>query len=65
MAGPGDDAFDTRAFYAAKTATDGDRRYLFGWLATRAGEQDDQPWEWGGNLVVHEISRPRNGGFVV
>jgi beta-fructofuranosidase len=61
---PGDDAFDTRAFYAAKTATDGDRRYLFGWLSTRASEQDDQPWEWGGNLVVHEISRAERG-FVV
>ena len=34
---PGDDAFDTRAFYAAKTATDGDRRFLFGWLVDARG----------------------------
>ena len=33
----------------------GTRRFIFGWLATRVGEQDDGAWQWGGNLVVHEI----------
>ena len=61
---PADDAFDTRAYYAAKTASDGDRRFLFGWLATRAGDRDDGAWQWGGNLVVHEIAED-DAGFSV
>jgi beta-fructofuranosidase len=60
----GDDAFDTPAFYAAKTAADGARRYLFGWLASRSGERDDGEWEWGGTLVVHELEW-RDGSFAV
>jgi len=58
---PADDAFDTRAFYAAKTASDGDRRFLFGWLATKVGESDDGAWQWGGNLVVHELVEDGDG----
>ncbi|NLG52218.1 MAG: family 43 glycosylhydrolase [Chloroflexi bacterium] len=52
---PPNDTFDGRPYYAAKTAGDGERRYVFGWLATRAGEKDDGAWQWGGNLVVHEV----------
>lgn len=50
-----DDAFDGRAFYAAKTASDGNRRYVFGWVPTKAGENDNGEWQWGGNLMVHEV----------
>ncbi|HMN30863.1 MAG TPA: family 43 glycosylhydrolase, partial [Caldilineaceae bacterium] len=32
---PANDAFDGRGYYAAKSAGDGERRFLFGWLATR------------------------------
>ncbi len=35
---PDEDTFDGRAFYAAKTASDGQRRFLFGWNPTRDGE---------------------------
>jgi beta-fructofuranosidase len=62
---PPDDAFDGRAFYAAKSATDGERRFLFGWLPTRAGERDDGAWEWGGDLVVHEIAQRTDGTLAV
>jgi beta-fructofuranosidase len=62
--GVADDQFDTRAFYAAKTASDGRNRYLFGWLASRAGERDDGAWQWGGTLVVHEMAW-RDGAMVV
>lgn len=56
-------AFDTRAFYAAKTAGDGERRFLFGWLATREAEKDEGlgGWQWGGDLVVHEIVQHPDG----
>ena len=58
---PADDGFDGRPVYAAKTASDGNRRLLFGWLATRTGEKDDGGWNWGGNLVVHELSQESDG----
>ncbi|NLF00704.1 MAG: DUF4975 domain-containing protein [Anaerolineales bacterium] len=62
---PPDDAFDGRAFYAAKTASDGAHRYLFGWCASREGERDDGRWQWGGNLVVHELTARADGTLAV
>ena len=65
LAGPwrtsADDALDGPAFYAAKTASDGRRRFAFGWIPTRAGGSDDGHWQWGGQLVVHEVV-PSPGG---
>ncbi|HYI56318.1 MAG TPA: hypothetical protein VEX57_20290, partial [Microlunatus sp.] len=58
---PADDAFDGRAYYAARSASDGEHRYLFGWVATKEGEQDVGGWQWGGTLVVHQV-RPRPDG---
>lgn len=62
---PADDLFDDRAYYAAKTAGDGRRRFLFGWLPTREGEKDDGHWQWGGNLVVHELEQQPDGSLSV
>jgi len=58
---PADDAFDARAYYAAKTAGDGERRFVFGWLPTRQGDKDDGGWQWGGELVVHELVQRGDG----
>ena len=58
---PEDDAFDGRAFYAAKTASDGEKRYLFGWIPTREGDRDDGCFQWGGNLAVTEIRQRPDG----
>ena len=58
---PANDAFDGRAYYAAKTAGDDKRRFVFGWLPTREGEKDHGAWQWGGNLVVHEIVQQGDG----
>lgn len=60
---PTNDAFDTRAFYAAKTAGDGQRRFVFGWNPTRDGETDSGRWDWAGNMVVHELKSSADGGF--
>lgn len=57
---PADEVLDGRPWYAAKTASDGEHRYGFGWLPSRDGEKDSGHWQWGGELVVHEIS-PRDG----
>jgi beta-fructofuranosidase len=58
---PSNDTFDGRAFYAAKTASDGERRFIFGWLPTRVDEKDEGNWQWGGNLVTHEIHQETDG----
>jgi beta-fructofuranosidase len=66
---PEDDQFDGCAFYAAKTAFDGRHRYLFGWLSTRRNKEgvlsDYNVWNWGGNLVVHELVQRRDGTLAV
>jgi beta-fructofuranosidase len=62
---PENDSFDGRAYYAAKSASDGRRRFLFGWNATRQEERDDGPWQWGGSLVVHEIVQEPDGSLSV
>lgn len=58
---PDDDKFDGRAFYAAKTVTDGNKRYLLGWNPTKEGNTDKGLWQWGGSLVVHEIYQRKDG----
>lgn len=62
---PVDDAFDGRAYYAARSASDGQHRYLFGWVATRQGEDDLGAWQWGGALVVHEVYQRPDGSLGV
>jgi len=62
---PENDTFDGRAFYAAKTASDGHRRFVFGWNPTRDQNRDYHPWHWGGNLVVHEIIQEKDGALSV
>ena len=62
---PTNDSFDGRAFYAAKTASDGQRRFAFGWDPTRTGEVDTGTWNWGGHLVVHEVIQEADGTLSV
>jgi len=65
MTGPwksaANDTFDATSFYAAKTAFGGNKRYLFGWVPRKAGKNDYNNWEWGGNLIVHEITQNADG----
>ena len=62
---PENDSFDGRAFYAAKTAGDGERRFVFGWNPTREGECDEGAWQWAGAMVVHELGELTADGFTV
>ena len=48
---PTNDRFDGGAYCAAKTASDGVRRFAFGWVPTYEGETDGGKWEWGGRIV--------------
>lgn len=59
---PKDDVFDARADYAIKTVSDGKRRFSFGWIASKYGNKDFGPWEWGGTMVFHElVQNPKTG----
>lgn len=58
---PAYNTFDARAFYAGKTACDGEHRYIFGWNPTKEGNTDFGVWQWGGSLVVHELWQTENG----
>lgn len=62
---PVDDAFDGRAYYAARSFSDGRRRYLFGWVPTKENDDDLQNWQWGGTLVVHEVHQRADGSLGV
>jgi len=62
---PNDNQFDNRAFYAAKTAGDGNRRFLFGWNPSKVGSVDDGVWRWGGCLTVHEVLQNGDGTLSV
>ena len=58
---PENDMLDGEFFYAAKTASDGNNRYLFGWTARRAPESDTGNKEFGGNLVTHQLIQMADG----
>lgn len=65
---------DTRAFYAAKTATNGTDRYIWGWSPYRQGVNiheknlnvgaDGEP-NWSGALVCHKLVQLDNGTLCV
>lgn len=69
---PRNHRLDSRAFYAAKTACDGTRRCLFGWNPTKEEDlfgfwparqqgKDYRTWDWGGNMVIHELRQLPDG----
>lgn len=58
-----DPFLDGHMAYAIKTAGDGRKRFAFGFLATREGERDAGSWQWGGNLVVHELVQRPDGSL--
>ena len=62
---PANDTFDSRAYYAAKTAGTEKSRFVFGWLPTRNEEKDDSWWQWGGDLVTHELIQQSDGTLTV
>lgn len=56
-----DDMFDGREYYAAKSVTDGEKRYMVGWESIREGCKDSGKHIWGGNLLVHELVQRQDG----
>ncbi|MGN7970377.1 family 43 glycosylhydrolase [Microbacterium sp. 22296] len=60
---PVDDTLDGRAYYAAKSAARDDRRFFFGWIASREGDTDDGAWQWAGTLSVLEAEQNPDGSL--
>ena len=58
---PEEDMIDGEYFYAAKTASDGNKRYAFGWTARKIPETDAGNKEWAGNMVIHQINQNTDG----
>lgn len=59
------EAFDSHAFYAAKTGVLNGKHYLCGWIATRGGYSgefsDTSAWDRAGNLAVYELEQDLEG----
>lgn len=69
---PRNHRLDSRGFYAAKTAGEGEERYLFGWVPTKDENifgfwpdqfsgKDYRTWDWGGSLVIHRMRQLPDG----
>lgn len=58
-------SFDGHAFYAAKSASDGKRRIMFGWNCIKNNECDDDFWQWGGTIIPHELVQDSDGTLYV
>lgn len=52
---------DSRLFYAAKTASDGTERFLWGWCPLRGGNDNATYQDWAGNLVAHRVVQRADG----
>lgn len=47
---------DGKSFYAGKTASDGEKRYIWGWCGTRNGQEaSEADQDWAGSLVCHQV----------
>ncbi len=62
---PASDIFDGSFYYAAKTASNGTERYLFGWTYRKDGASDYGGKIWGGNLVTHQLIQNSDGTLSV
>lgn len=70
---PDNDTLDSLFFYAARTASDGQDRYAFGWAGDRSGhvlplnedgtmkDPDFATIQYAGNMVVHKLEQKPNG----
>ena len=57
--------FSGVGIYAARTASDGNNRYIAGWTLIKEGHNDHGNPLWGGNLIAHEIYQKDNKDLAV
>lgn len=58
---PDEGKLEATSFYAGKTASDGQNRYLWGWCATREGRRTTGNADWAGALVAHKLVQNEDG----
>ena len=58
---PKDDAFDGRSYYAGRTFELNGQRILFGWVATKDQDDDDNNFIWAGTFMAHEVYQKEDG----
>lgn len=61
---PEQDVIDGNGFYAGRLETDGESLYAFGWNGMKVGHDDSADYDWGGNLVVHQLAQREDGSLV-
>lgn len=58
--------FDGRRFYAARTLTDGNRRFQWGNIYEREGLNNESRWTYAGDMaMVHELIQREDGSLTV
>lgn len=60
---PKQDVVDGNGFYAGRLETDGTNLYAFGWNGTKNSHLDSEDYNWGGNLVVHQLEQQSDGSL--
>ena len=61
---PEKDSFDGSGFYAGRLETDGENLYMVGWNGTKVGHDDENDYDWAGNMVVHQMQQNSDGTLV-
>jgi beta-fructofuranosidase len=55
------ETFDGLYLYAAKTASDGNTRYISGWCSTGQQVNGNNELDWAGSLITHKLVQQPNG----
>ncbi len=58
------DVVDGNGFYAGRLESDGENLYVVGWNATKNEHLDSEEYNWGGNLVAHQLVQEEDGSLV-
>lgn len=58
---PEHDTFDGSGFYAGRLETDGEKLYCVGWNGTKVGHDDENAYDWAGNMVIHQLQQNDDG----
>lgn len=53
--------FDGAGLYAGKLVEQNKRLFVFGWVPTKAGEDNGGNIDWAGNLIAHELTVAADG----
>lgn len=55
------ETFDGLWFYAGKSTTDGNNRYISGWCSTGEAVNSNNELDWAGSLITHKLVQQSNG----